>query len=70
MINPIEFKLFAPYNKAVSLIGSFSHWEEIPMEKNDQGNFKTQLELTDGVYQYNNIMTDLSEYEAKVFIWQ
>ena len=33
MASPIEFKLFAPYNKGAALIGSFSNWEEIPMEK-------------------------------------
>jgi 1,4-alpha-glucan branching enzyme len=52
MANAIEFKLFAPYNKAVSLIGSFSGWQEIPMKKDEQGYFKTQVELTDGIYQY------------------
>ena len=29
----IEFNLFAPYNKGAKLIGSFSDWKEIPMEK-------------------------------------
>ena len=52
MLNTIDFQLFAPYNKTASLIASFSNWEEIPMAKNDQGYFKTQVELKDGVYQY------------------
>ncbi|MBR8836094.1 MAG: alpha amylase C-terminal domain-containing protein [Stigonema ocellatum SAG 48.90 = DSM 106950] len=48
----IEFNLFAPYNKASELIGSFSNWEPIPMEKGDDGYFRTTVELEDGVYQY------------------
>ena len=52
MAAPIEFKLFAPYNKGAALIGSFSNWEEIPMEKDEEGYFRTRVELEDGAYQY------------------
>lgn len=52
MVAEIEFKLFAPYNQAASLVGCFSNWEEIPMEKKEDGYFRTQVELEDGVYQY------------------
>jgi 1,4-alpha-glucan branching enzyme len=52
MAKPIEFHLFAPYNKAASLIGSFSDWEAIPMEKGDDGYFRTTVELEDGDYKY------------------
>ncbi|WP_013325003.1 alpha-amylase family glycosyl hydrolase [Gloeothece verrucosa] len=52
MANLIEFKLFAPYNKEVELIGSFSDWQSIQMKKDDQGYFRTKVELEDGVYQY------------------
>ncbi|MBF2019405.1 MAG: alpha amylase C-terminal domain-containing protein [Hydrococcus sp. C42_A2020_068] len=52
MANLIEFKLFAPYNKEAALIGSFSNWEAIPMEKDDKGYFRTNVELEDGSYQY------------------
>ena len=48
----IEFKLFAPYNKGAALIGSFSNWQEIPMEKGKDGYFRTKVELKDGSYQY------------------
>ncbi len=48
----IEFNLFAPYNKAAELIGSFSNWEAVPMEKGDDGYFRTKVELEDGDYQY------------------
>lgn len=48
----IEFQLFAPYNKGAALMGCFSNWEEIPMEKDEAGYFRTRVELKDGVYQY------------------
>lgn len=52
MSSPIEFKLFAPYNQKAALIGSFSNWEEIPLHKDEQGYFRTSVELEDGTYQY------------------
>ncbi len=52
MSSPIEFQLFAPYNKGAALTGSFSNWQEIPMQKDQDGYFRTQVELEDGVYQY------------------
>ncbi|NES94074.1 MAG: alpha-amylase, partial [Desertifilum sp. SIO1I2] len=48
----IEFKLLAPRNASACLIGSFSDWEEIPLEKDDRGYFRTKVELEDGRYQY------------------
>ena len=38
--NDVEFLLFAPYNQAVSLIGSFSDWQELPMQKGSDGYFR------------------------------
>ena len=52
MTSSVEFKLFAPYNKAASLIGCFSNWEDIPMHRDEQGYFRTSVELEDGSYQY------------------
>ncbi|MBD0343815.1 MAG: alpha amylase C-terminal domain-containing protein [Coleofasciculus sp. Co-bin14] len=52
MASTIEISLFAPRNKGAALIGSFSEWKEIPMEKGKDGYFRTQVELEDGVYQY------------------
>jgi 1,4-alpha-glucan branching enzyme len=52
MANPIEFNLFAPYNKGAALIGSFSDWQEIPMQKGEDGYFRVTVDLEDGVYQY------------------
>ena len=52
MSSPIEFNLFAPNNKGAALIGSFSNWKDIPMQKGEDGYFRTQVELEDGIYQY------------------
>lgn len=52
MASSIEFNLFAPRNKQAALIGSFSNWENIPMEKGEDGYFRTKIDLQDGVYEY------------------
>jgi len=52
MGSSIEFKLLAPNNKKVALLGSFFNGQEIPMKKGVDGYFRTQVELEDGVYQY------------------
>ncbi|MDY6785186.1 MAG: alpha-amylase family glycosyl hydrolase [Cyanobacteriota bacterium] len=52
MANSIEFKLLAPYNKEAALIGCFSDWEDLPMEKDENGYFRTRVQLEDGIYQY------------------
>lgn len=48
----IEFTLFAPRNEAVHLIGSFSDWQGIPLEKGEDGYFRVKVDLQDGDYQY------------------
>jgi len=52
MATPIEFNLFAPYIKGAVLVGEFSDWKDVPMEKGEDGYFRTLVELEDGVYQY------------------
>jgi 1,4-alpha-glucan branching enzyme len=52
MVSPIEFKLFAPRNEEVSLIGTFSDWKDIPMKKGEDGYFRASVDLEDGNYQY------------------
>ncbi|MGF1495552.1 MAG: alpha-amylase family glycosyl hydrolase [Elainellaceae cyanobacterium] len=52
MANPIEFKLFAPYNQEAALIGSFSDWEAIAMQQGDDGCFRTTVDLEDGTHAY------------------
>ncbi|MGK7916955.1 MAG: alpha-amylase family glycosyl hydrolase [Prochloraceae cyanobacterium] len=60
MASLIKFKLLAPYNREAALIGSFSDWEEIPLDKDKDGYFKTQVELEDGVYRYKFRVRSLS----------
>ena len=52
MASLIEFDLFAPRNQEAALIGSFSQWKEMPMEKGSDGYFRTKVELEDGIYEY------------------
>lgn len=47
-----EFRLFAPNNTEAKLIGDFSDWKDMPMEKSDGGYFRATQKLADGVYQY------------------
>ena len=69
MTNPIEFKLFAPYNKGAALIGSFSDWKDIPMEKGEDGYFRTTVDLEDGVYQYKfRVQTKSPNFEPDQWV--
>ncbi|GAB4538068.1 MAG: alpha-amylase family glycosyl hydrolase [Pleurocapsa sp.] len=52
MASLIEFNLFAPYNKEAAVIGSFSDWQPVAMEKGEDGYFRTKIELEDGEYEY------------------
>jgi 1,4-alpha-glucan branching enzyme len=69
MTSAIEFKLFAPYNRKASLIGCFSDWQEIPMEKDDSGYFRTKIELDDGIYQYKFRIQSLSWFFEDKHHW-
>jgi 1,4-alpha-glucan branching enzyme len=69
MVASIEFELFAPNNKAAALIGSFSERKEIPMEKGEDGYFRTQVEVEDGVYQYKfRIQTKSPNFEPDQWV--
>lgn len=62
--NEVIFSLFAPNNKAANLMGDFSDWKEIPMEKTGDGFFRTAVSLADGIYQYKfNIQSKSWFYE-------
>lgn len=62
MPHSTEFQLFAPYNKAASLIGSFSNWQEILMQKGEDGYFRVNVDLEDGIYQYKFRVQSRSEF--------
>lgn len=69
MPSSIEFNLFAPRNKAAALIGSFSDWQEIPMEKGEDGYFRTFVEIEDGVYQYKfRVQTKSPQFEVDQWV--
>jgi 1,4-alpha-glucan branching enzyme len=69
MASLIEFHLFAPRNQGAALIGSFSEWKEIPMEKGEDGYFRTQVELEDGAYQYKfRIQTKSPNFEPDQWV--
>lgn len=69
MATSTEFHLFAPQNQKAALIGSFSEWQEIPMEKGNDGYFRTQVELKDDIYQYKfRIQTKSPQFEPEQWI--
>jgi 1,4-alpha-glucan branching enzyme len=61
MAGSIQFQLFAPRLSEVKLIGSFNDWQELPMQKGEDGYFRTQVDLQDGVYQYKFRLQSLTE---------
>ncbi len=54
------FRLFAPTITSARLIADFNDWQEIPMEKSDDGYFQTTQNLADGVYQYRFVVASKS----------
>jgi 1,4-alpha-glucan branching enzyme len=69
MTSSIEFKLFAPRNKQAALVASFSGWKNIRMEKSEDGYFRTQVELEDGIYQYKfRIQTKSPNFEPDQWV--
>ncbi|CAF1169092.1 unnamed protein product [Rotaria sordida] len=52
LASQIEFTLFAPNINSVSLIGSFSAWQGIPMRKFNDGQWRLNVSLEDGEYEY------------------
>ncbi|MEP7285844.1 MAG: alpha-amylase family glycosyl hydrolase [Chloroflexota bacterium] len=48
----VEFRLFAPYNDEVALIGNWNDWQRIAMAKDDKGWWHTWVPLADGEYLY------------------
>ncbi|NJL83956.1 MAG: alpha-amylase [Chloroflexaceae bacterium] len=70
MASSIEFKLFAPYNKEAALAGCFSDWQEIPLQKGEDGYFRTTVSLEDGTYQYKfRIRSKSWFFEPDEWVW-
>lgn len=55
-----EFTLFAPYNEAVSVMGSWNDWKPIPMKKDDQGIWRKTVDLPDGRFEYKFLVKSKS----------
>lgn len=60
----VPFAIFAPYNPAVQLIGSFSDWEPIELTKEPSGWWHTFLNLPDGEYNYKFRVQSLSPWSV------
>ncbi len=58
----IEFALFAPYNEVVELIGDFSDWKPLPMERGADGWWRTTVPLADGDHLYKFRVKSLSYF--------
>lgn len=56
----IVLSLLAPYNEAAMLLGDFNDWQPQAMQKDQQGVFRLELELADGVYHYRFCLPSLS----------
>jgi 1,4-alpha-glucan branching enzyme len=65
----IEFNLFAPRINEASVIGSFSDWQAVPMEKDEDGYFRTHVEIEDGIYQYKfRVQTKSPNFEPDQWV--
>jgi 1,4-alpha-glucan branching enzyme len=61
--SPIEFTFFAPYSDKAAVRGSFSNWEDIMMEKGDDGFFRLSVDLPDGDHEYKFCVTSHSFWQ-------
>jgi len=54
MAKPMEFKLYAPKAKKVSLVGSFNNWDtkSLSAKKDSKGNWTAKVNLKPGRYEY------------------
>jgi 1,4-alpha-glucan branching enzyme len=48
----VEVSLFAPTIEEVHLVGDFTRWQDLPMTRDADGNWRAALELPDGDYGY------------------
>ena len=60
-----EFTLFAPYNAEAALLGDFSDWQALPMQKGQDGVFRVSVDLEDGEYQYKFRVASESYFVAR-----
>ncbi len=65
---PIEFSLFAPYNKRAAIRGDFTDWQDRELEKSDDGYFRATLDLADGDYEYKFCVESNSSWQLGEWI--
>ena len=55
---PIEFKLYAPQAKKVSVAGSFNKWnpKDVSAKKDSQGNWTAKVSLKPGKWEYKFVV--------------
>lgn len=55
---PVEFKLYAPQAKRVSVAGSFNKWDigSLSAKKDSKGNWKAKVSLKPGRYEYKYVV--------------
>ncbi len=66
--NSIDFALFAPYIKRAAVMGDFSSWQEIEMQKDDEGYFRVAVDLADGDYEYKFFVESNSPWQLGKWI--
>ena len=61
----INFELLAPYNKSVQLMGSWNHWQPIPMKQTAAtGVWHINVPLEDGEHEYKYQLVSRSYFAA------
>ena len=57
-VKPIDFKLYAPRAKQVSLAGSFNNWDtrSLSARKDTKGNWAVKVNLKPGRYEYKFVV--------------
>src|SRR5262245_23616680 len=48
----VTFRLFAPYNETVAVIGSWDNWQPIKMKRGDDGWWRVDVQLENGEYEF------------------
>lgn len=64
----IEFALFAPYNNAVALVGSWNRWKRIRMKRGDDGWWKLTVAIPDGTYEYRFAVQSKSFFQVDSWV--
>lgn len=67
--NKIILAVFAPYNKAAQLLGSFTDWQPRDLTRGDDGWWRGEFDLADGEYEYRFRVKSKSWFSADQMIY-